>query len=75
MTAQCKRAGHIDAFDRFVLLVRNPYDAIWSEYRRMHGKVVRKHDFDRAAFAKAARKMAGTFIQVVYGWNGSNRCT
>lgn len=60
-TARCKRAGHIDAFDRFVLLVRDPYDAIWSEYRRRTGaKVIRRNDFNRTAFATAARKMTCT---------------
>ena len=62
LSARCRRQGKIDTFDRFILLTRNPYDAIWSEYRRTTSKVFRRDDFDAAQFEAAALKMSSTYF-------------
>ena len=42
--------SHVTRFNRAVLLIRNPYDAIWSEYQRLvsrsHVEGVQKANFD-----------------------------
>ena len=59
-TARCNTLGQITGFDRFILLTRNPFDAIWSEYRRSaFSVVITKDKFDRQKFDKKALVMAG----------------
>jgi len=51
----CNRNGQINGFKRFILLTRNPFDAIWSEYRRtVTTHIITRDAFDFAAFADVA---------------------
>lgn len=54
-TGHCNRNGQINGFKRFILLTRNPFDAIWSEYRRtVTTHIITRDAFDFAAFADVA---------------------
>jgi len=64
---KCKKGG-VKRFDRAVLLIRNPFDSIWSEYQRRitqsHVEGVRRKNFDWSRWQANAAAMSNSYHQM-----------
>jgi hypothetical protein len=56
---RCKTIKH---FDKAIMVIRNPYDAIWSDHNRKitksHVGKIKKNNFDRKVWVKNALRLA-----------------
>jgi hypothetical protein len=56
---RCKTIKH---FDKAIMVIRNPYDAIWSDHNRKitrsHVGKIKKNNFDRKIWVKNAQRLA-----------------
>jgi len=61
---KCKKGG-VKRFERAVLLIRNPFDSIWSEYQRRltqsHVEGVRRKNFDWSRWQANAAAMSNSY--------------
>jgi hypothetical protein len=66
--------GAIKEFKRAVFLVRDPYDAIWSEYQRRYAKShvgrIYKEDFDQTSWRLNAASLSHYYAQMWFHYNG-----
>ena len=64
-TKKCTDGG-LYKIERAVLLARNPYDAIWSEYQRRvtnsHTGHIKKAEYDEKHFMSDAVELAGQYV-------------
>jgi hypothetical protein len=64
---KCKRGG-VDRFNRAVLLIRDPFDSIWSEYQRrltqshVHG--IKRFNFDWSRWQANAASLSNNYAQM-----------
>jgi Sulfotransferase domain len=60
--------GNINSFGRAILLIRNPYDAIWSEYERRrsksHSEGVLRSAFNRVTWLTHVRRFSSEYLTV-----------
>jgi hypothetical protein len=64
-TKKCTQGG-LYRFERAVLLTRNPFDSIWSEYQRRvtvnHTGQIRKVDYSEKSFINDALELANQYV-------------
>eukprot|EP01038_Epipyxis_sp_PR26KG_P007781 gene7781-10570_t len=64
---KCKRGG-IKGFQRAILLIRNPFDSIWSEYQRRltqsHVKGIKKDGFDWHRWQANAAALSNSYYNM-----------
>lgn len=62
---KCNR-GNVHKFTRAILLIRNPYDTIWSEFERRHSKShnsgILKSSFDKSFWYKSLKQLTLQFV-------------
>lgn len=65
---KCAKQGSIQNFNRMILIVRHPLDAIWSEYlrqkRNSHVGQISKKDFNAEHFLKYFREAAKMYERI-----------
>ncbi|KAM3567920.1 hypothetical protein VYU27_009945 [Nannochloropsis oceanica] len=71
VTKKCRREGRlIKGFERYILLYRDPFAAIWSDYQRRlnggsHSKEAREGRFSEEHFAEVAVRWANDYVDML----------
>jgi hypothetical protein len=68
LPGKCLKGG-IEYFDKAILVIRNPYDAIWSEHQRRltksHTGSLEEYSFDWGAWFYNANELSGSYQAMV----------